>query len=150
MKKHYLLLLLTAAYVGLTAQTPFQRVYNTLNTKCQNSACHSATATDGSEILKFDGNIDAFKKIGISDIRPLTQQETRKVGVKGVKVVSIQKGSLIENKNMEIGFVITHINEKPVNSLDEAVKLISLTKGKVVLTGVYEDFPEEYYYTFVK
>lgn len=99
---------------------------------------------------KFDGNIDAFKKIGISDIRPLTQQETRKVGVKGVKVVSIQKGSLIENKNMEIGFVITHINEKPVNSLDEAVKLISTMKGKVVLTGVYEDFPEEYYYTFMK
>ena len=67
-----------------------------------------------------------------------------------MKVVSIEKGSLIENKNMEIGFVITHINDKQVNSLDEAVKLIASTKGKVVLTGVYEDFPEEYYYTFVK
>ena len=99
---------------------------------------------------KFDGNIESFKKIGINDLRPLTQQEARKIGVKGVKVVSIEKGSLIENKNMEIGFVITHINDKQVNSLDEAVKLIASTKGKVVLTGVYEDFPEEYYYTFVK
>ena len=51
---------------------------------------------------------------------------------------------------MEIGFVITHINEKQVNSLDEAVKMIAATKGKIVLAGVYEDFPEEYYYTFVK
>ncbi len=99
---------------------------------------------------KFDGNIESFKKIGISDIRPLTQQEARKIGVKGVKVVSIEKGSMIENKNMEIGFVITHINEKPVNNLDEAVKLIAATKGKIVLAGVYEDFPEEYYYTFIK
>lgn len=99
---------------------------------------------------KFDGNIEAFKKIGISNLRPLTQQETRKIGAKGVKVVSIEKGSLIENKNMEIGFVITHINDKQVNTLDEAVKLIASTKGKIVLAGVYEDFPEEYYYTFVR
>ena len=99
---------------------------------------------------KFDGNIESFKKIGISDLRPLTQQEARKIGVKGVKVIKIDKGSLIENKNMEIGFVITHINEKQVNSLDEAVKMIAATKGKIVLAGVYEDFPEEYYYTFIK
>ena len=80
----------------------------------------------------------------------MTQQEVRKIGGKGVKVVSIEKGSLIGNKNMEIGFVITHINDKQVNSLDEAVNLMTNTKGKVVLAGVYEDFPEEYYYTFVK
>ncbi len=99
---------------------------------------------------KFDGNIEAFKKIGISNLRPLTQQEVRKIGGKGVKVVGIEKGSLIGNKNMEIGFVITHINDKQVNSLDEAVNLITNSKGKVILAGVYEDFPEEYYYTFIK
>ncbi len=99
---------------------------------------------------KFDGNIDAFKKIGISNLRPLTQQEVRKIGGKGIKVVGIEKGSLIGSKNMEIGFVITHINDKQVNNLDEAVNLIANTKGKVILAGVYEDFPEEYYYTFIK
>lgn len=52
MKKHYLLYLLLFTYVGVNAQTPFQRVYNVLNTKCQNSTCHSATS---SEALKFDG-----------------------------------------------------------------------------------------------
>ena len=48
------------AFLGLTgciavvAQTPFQRVYTTLNTKCQNATCHSATSTgDG---MKFDGS----------------------------------------------------------------------------------------------
>ncbi|MDB5284606.1 MAG: hypothetical protein JWO06_3681 [Bacteroidota bacterium] len=36
------------------AQTPYQRVYSTLNTKCQNSSCHSATSNGDN--LKFDGD----------------------------------------------------------------------------------------------
>ena len=99
---------------------------------------------------KFDGNLDAFKKIGISDLRPLTSQESRKLGVKGMKVVSIEKGSRIDRTNMEIGFVITHINDKKIESVDQAIKLITTMNGKVVLEGVYEDFPESYFYTFMK
>ena len=44
--------------VAVQAQTPYERVYASL-TKCQNSACHSATATDGSESMKFDGGSNA-------------------------------------------------------------------------------------------
>lgn len=99
---------------------------------------------------KFDGNLDAFKKIGIADVRPLSSQESRKLGVKGVKVFSIEKGSRIDHTNMEIGFVITHINDKKIESIDQAIKLMTNMSGKVVLEGVYEDFPESYYYTFVK
>jgi serine protease Do len=99
---------------------------------------------------KFDGSLDAFKKIGISDLRPLSPQESRKLGVKGMKVISIEKGSRIDRTNMEIGFVITHINDKKIENVDQAMKLISTMNGKVVLEGVYEDFPESYYYTFMK
>ncbi len=99
---------------------------------------------------KFDGNLDAFKKIGISDARPLSSQESRKLGVKGVKVFSIEKGSRVDHTNMEIGFVITHINDKKIESIDQAIKLITNMNGKVILEGIYEDFPESYYYTFVK
>ena len=55
MKNIYALLLLCFA-VGANAQTPFERVYTVLNTKCQNSTCHSANSAD---VLKFDGDIDA-------------------------------------------------------------------------------------------
>ena len=99
---------------------------------------------------KFDGNLDAFKKIGIGDLRSLTPQETRKLGMKGIKVVQIEKGSRIDRTNMEIGFVITHINDKKIESVDQAIKTLSTQSGKVILEGVYEDFPEAYYYTFVK
>lgn len=54
MKKIYTLVLVFIL-VNANAQTAFQRVYNTLNTKCQNATCHSASAVDGSESLKFDG-----------------------------------------------------------------------------------------------
>jgi serine protease Do len=99
---------------------------------------------------KFDGNLDGFKKIGISDLRPLTSQESRKLGLSGIKVISIDKGSRIDRTNMEIGFVITHINKKRVESVEQGVKLLSTTYGKVVLEGIYEDFSESYFYTFVK
>lgn len=99
---------------------------------------------------KFDGSLDAFKKIGISDLRPLSLQESRKLGVKGMKVMSIEKGSRIDRTNMEIGFVITHINDKKIESVEQAQKLLTTMNGKIVLEGIYEDFPESYYYTFVK
>jgi hypothetical protein len=57
--KNFSAVLLLFFVVASQAQTPFQRVYTTLNTKCQNSTCHSATATDASAQLLFDGNTDA-------------------------------------------------------------------------------------------
>lgn len=55
MKNIYALLLLCFT-VGANAQTPFERVYTVLNTKCQNSTCHSANSAD---LPKFDGDINA-------------------------------------------------------------------------------------------
>jgi hypothetical protein len=55
MKNLYACLLLFFV-VAAQAQTPYQRVYNILNTKCQNSTCHSATAIDASASLKFDAD----------------------------------------------------------------------------------------------
>lgn len=54
MKKIYTIVLVFVLF-NANAQTPFQRVYTTLNTKCQNSTCHSVSAIDASASLKFDG-----------------------------------------------------------------------------------------------
>jgi serine protease Do len=99
---------------------------------------------------KFDGNYENFKRVGINEIRPLNAQESRKLGVKGVKVMGIEKGSRIDRTNMEIGFIITHINDRKVESLEQAVKILEENKGKVVLEGIYEEYPDAYYYTFLK
>ncbi len=99
---------------------------------------------------KTDEGLDGFKRIGVGDARTLTQQESRKLGVKGVKIMQIEKGSKIDQTNMEIGFIVTHINDKRVEGVDTALKILMNMSGKVVLEGIYEDFPEAYYYTFIK
>ncbi len=53
MKNFYILVFIVFSQT-ISAQTPFTRVYNTLNSKCQNSTCHSSTAVDGSATLRFD------------------------------------------------------------------------------------------------
>lgn len=59
MKNLYAFILLVSVATISNAQTPFERVYTILNTKCQNSNCHSSTATDGSQSLLFDGSQSA-------------------------------------------------------------------------------------------
>jgi hypothetical protein len=59
MKNFYALIVLCFSVAFLSAQTPYQRVYTMLNTKCQNASCHSTTATDGSQSLQLDGTASA-------------------------------------------------------------------------------------------
>lgn len=73
MKNIYTLLLLCFT-VAVNAQTPYERVYNTLNTKCQNSTCHSAAS---SELLKFDGDLDAVYT-SIYEVQPQSSSSLAK------------------------------------------------------------------------
>ena len=56
------LVIMLSAQALVTPQSQYGRVYTILNTKCQNSSCHTATATDGSAVLTFDGDSDAVYK----------------------------------------------------------------------------------------
>ena len=97
-----------------------------------------------------DERYDIFKRIGITDVRELTNQESRKMSAKGIKVVSIERGSQIDRTNMEIGFIITRINDTKIESVDQAAILIKKLTGQILIEGVYEDFPDSYFYKIVK
>lgn len=84
------------------------------------------------------------------ELRNLTKSEEKRLETTGVYVKSIYKNSLIEETNMELGFVITSINERPVESMDDVVGLLSDSNGLVMLGGVYEEYDGEYYYEFRK
>ena len=51
---------------------------------------------------------------------------------------------------MELGFIITHINENEVTSMDEVIKSLQTSRGIVTLGGVYEGYDGEYFYEFRK
>ncbi len=82
------------------------------------------------------------------EVRSLTREERKRLEVNGVKVISVYRDTKIEGTNMEPGFVITKINGKAVSSADELASLLSTTRGKVLLEGVYESFPDTYFYSF--
>ena len=97
-----------------------------------------------------DESYDIFKRIGVTDVRELTNQESRKLSVKGIKVVGIERGSQIDRTNMEIGFILTRINDTKIESVEQAAALIKKLSGQILLEGVYEDFPDNYFYKIVK
>ncbi len=82
------------------------------------------------------------------DLRDLTPDEIEETGGDGVFVLSINRGSRIDVTNMEPGFIVKKVNDKNISSVTEVIKILENTKGKVVMEGVYQDYPGDYYYAF--
>ena len=49
---------------------------------------------------------------------------------------------------MDPEFIITKVNDTKVQTVEEVIRELKRTSGKVMLEGVYEDYPGEYYYAF--
>ncbi|MCP4121903.1 MAG: Do family serine endopeptidase [Bacteroidetes bacterium] len=88
-----------------------------------------------------------LKELGF-ELRNLSSAEKRKLGISGVKVISIYRGSRIERTNMDPGFIITKVDTKKVTNVEILIKELKKIDGKVMLEGVYENYPGEYYYAF--
>jgi len=84
------------------------------------------------------------------ELRNLTRAEQKRLKTNGVYVKSIYRNSLIEETNMELGFVITSINDRPIEIIDDVVEALAEKSGLVMLGGVYEEYDGEYYYEFRK
>lgn len=82
------------------------------------------------------------------ELRELTRAEKRRIGSDGVKVASIYRHSKIERTNMDPGFIITKVDNQLVSNVEEVIGILEKASGKVMLEGVYEEFPGEYYYAF--
>ncbi len=84
------------------------------------------------------------------ELRNLTRAEQKRLKTNGVYVKSIYRNSLIEETNMELGFVITSINDRPIEIIDDVVEALAEKNGLIMLGGVYEEYDGEYYYEFRK
>lgn len=85
------------------------------------------------------------------ELRTALSEEIETAGVEnGVKVISVRKGSKIDKTKLTPGFIITKVNDETVSTVDELTKIIEDADGKVMLEGVYEDYPGEYFYAFKK
>ncbi len=66
----------------------------------------------------------------------------------GVKVKDLYAGKLRKHTNMRPGFIITKVDGQVVKSVDDLVRILKNKKGGVLLEGVYEDIPGDYFYAF--
>lgn len=90
---------------------------------------------------------DLLQGLGF-EIRNLSSKESRRLKTTGVKVISIYRDTKIERTNMDPGFIITKIDDTPIKSVDDVINVLEKATGKVMLEGVYENYPGEYYYAF--
>ncbi|RMG82070.1 MAG: PDZ domain-containing protein, partial [Bacteroidetes bacterium] len=88
---------------------------------------------------------DLLEGLGF-ELRNLTSDEARRLRAKGVYVEDIKRGSIIEETQMDVGFIITKINDKEVRTVEEVVEILRKSRGtKVYLEGFYENYRGEYY-----
>ena len=92
-------------------------------------------------------NESVLRNLGF-ELRNLSKDEAQRLHTKGVKVVSIYRGSKIERTNMDPGFIITKVDNKPIANMEALIEELQRSNGKIMLEGIYENYPGEYYYAF--
>jgi Do/DeqQ family serine protease len=84
-----------------------------------------------------------------AEFKNADKKTCKRLGIEGgVEVTKLYPGAL-RMSGMREGFIITAVDGKPVESIEEFSKRVESKKqGGVMLEGVYEDAPGTYYYAF--
>jgi serine protease Do len=88
---------------------------------------------------------DVFEPVLGARFEELTKKEKEALGIKsGVRVAELKAGKL-RIEGVKEGFVITQVNNKPVNSVDELKSILQSIKGGVYIEGIYPNGVVAYY-----
>ncbi|HSC55157.1 MAG TPA: trypsin-like peptidase domain-containing protein [Phnomibacter sp.] len=97
------------------------------------------------DVVKNDAVADLKAKLG-ADLSNLSPSEASKFGVAGGVRVSNMGEGLLSKSRMQKDFVITSVDNKPVKSVEDLMKILSNAKGTVRLEGIYPGFEGVYGY----
>jgi serine protease Do len=83
---------------------------------------------------------ELYNKLGAS-FTPLTPEQKSKFGVSsGVVVKQVRPGRLFDDTEIPVGSVIVSINKKPVNSVEDIDKALSVNSGGLlIISGITPD-----------
>ena len=90
-------------------------------------------------------NTPELRALGI-EVRNLNSVEKDRVKTEGVYVVSVSKGSLAEQSNMEPGFIIEKLDTQKIKSDQDLIRFLNNTKGVIRIEGFYERYPGKFPY----
>lgn len=84
-----------------------------------------------------------------ADFETLDKQKAKELEIDGgVQIMRLYAGKLRKFTEVKEGFIITKVDGKKVMTVEDLTKALEGKKGGVLLEGVYEDIPGEYYYAF--
>jgi Do/DeqQ family serine protease len=87
---------------------------------------------------------EAYSLMG-AKFAEITDDDKRKLGIRyGVKVTELSPGKF-SKAGIEEGFVITRMNNKAVNSVEELKNILENTRGGVYIEGIYTNGVVAYY-----
>jgi len=87
---------------------------------------------------------DLLHQLGF-EVRQLAGREKKRFREGGVYVMSIFRNSPIESTNMNVGFVITGVNNEKVENLTDFMRLVG-REGELMFRGQYAGYPGDYFY----
>jgi S1-C subfamily serine protease len=104
---------------------------------------------DGETTIVKKDQVSSFAALG-ADFQNLTNEEKKKLGISGgVKVAKLYDGKLSKNTDIREGFIITKVDNKPVNNVDELKIAFQNKAGQgVMIEGTYPNYSGNYFYAF--
>ncbi len=99
---------------------------------------------------KVDDSKDILNELGVQ-VENLSAKEKATLGLQsGVRVTELKDGKLAQFTDIKKGFIITQIDDQPVNDTNDFLNMIKSKSGKILLEGVYPNKPMSYLYAFRK
>lgn len=89
-----------------------------------------------------------LQRLGV-EFEDLDQKTLQALDLKGgVKVKQLYAGKLRQETKIREGFIILKVDSRKVKNVEDLVDYLEGKEGGVMLEGIYEDLPGEYYYAF--
>jgi Do/DeqQ family serine protease len=115
------------------------------------SYTRNGTERSGSGILKGDTgayasvNEKVVEKLGAS-FEELNREKAAQIGItSGVMVTGLNSGILSEQTRIREGFIITNVNDKEINSVQELRDALQRAGNSAIISGVYPQQPQRVY-----
>ncbi|MEA3461280.1 MAG: PDZ domain-containing protein, partial [Bacteroidota bacterium] len=101
-------------------------------------------------LRNLEGSTEIVKKEDVLDLlgasfEPLSEREKQHLGIQsGLKVKSVKEGKF-RNVGIREGFVLTSVNKKPVDSVNDIAAILKDSEGGVIIEGVDRSGSRSYY-----
>jgi len=100
----------------------------------------------GNTSITKANNNEILRSLG-ADFETLSKKEKDKIGIDhGVRVGHLYPGKLTQETNIQSGFIITEVDNKKVDSVDDLTAALKNADKGVLLQGIYPQHPDDIFY----